>query len=104
MLATILFQLQQTRKRLHAQPAPLCSAGDQPGLRIMLNATIRQLHELNDFAITPAQRTFLVQRVRVLEQESQALAPPGKVVLGTWNLLHTYLTQTIEASLEQHEA
>lgn len=66
----------------------------------MLTSTIRQLHELNAFATTATHRSFLVQRVRLLEQEAQRLAPPGKVALGTWNLLHNHLTQTIEETLE----
>lgn len=37
--------------------------------------------------------------MNLLKQEAEALTPPGKVALGTWPLLHTCLTQTLEATV-----
>ncbi|MDF7811482.1 hypothetical protein [Hymenobacter sp. YC55] len=99
MHATLLFQLRQNLERLYAQPIPIDKAADQLALRMMLASTIRHLRALHAYTPVSLQDTLRLRRVTLLEQESQALAPPGKVALGTWNLLHTYLKETIEAAL-----
>ena len=104
MHAMLLLQLQQTLTRLCAQPIPIYKVADQLGLRIMISSSIRQLRELYAFTPTDLQDDFLLRRANLLEQESQVLASTNKVHLGTWNLLYTYLKQTIEAALEKQEA
>lgn len=64
----------------------------------MLAATIRNLRALHAQPGAAAPNEVL-RRVDLLDQEAQTLARPGKVALGTWHLLHTYLTATIEATL-----
>ncbi|MDF7815173.1 hypothetical protein [Hymenobacter sp. YC55] len=99
MHATLLFQLRQNLERLYAQPIPIDKAADQLALRMLLASTIRHLRALPAYTPASSQDTLRLRRVTLLEQEAQALAPPGKVALGTWNLLHTYLKETIEAVL-----
>ncbi|UOQ68338.1 hypothetical protein [Hymenobacter volaticus] len=99
MHATILFQLQQTLERLQAQQIPIYKAEDQLGLRVMLVSTIRNLRGLHAETGASSSTYLLLRRIDLLEQEVQTLARPGKVALGSWNLLHTYLTATLEATL-----
>ena len=99
MHATILFQLQQTLERLQAQHIPIYKAEDQLGLRVMLVSTIRNLRALYAETGVSSSSYLLLRRIDLLEQEAQTLARPGKVALGSWNLLHTYLTASLEATL-----
>lgn len=98
MHATLLFQLRQTLERLQSQPIPVYEA-EQLGLRVMLVSTIRNLRALHAYNVASSQSHFLLRRINLLEQQALALARPGKVALGSWNLLHTYLTTTLEATL-----
>ncbi|MDF7815197.1 hypothetical protein [Hymenobacter sp. YC55] len=99
MYATLLFELRQTLARLHAQPVPLAEP-EYLTLRELLVATIRNLRALQAYTEAPLPGQFLRQRIHLLEQQAQALARPGKVAPGSWNLLHTYLTATLEATLQ----
>ena len=65
----------------------------------MLVSTIRNLRALYTETGVSSSSYLLLRRIDLLEQEAQTLARPGKVALGSWNLLHTYLTASLEATL-----
>ena len=100
MHATLLFQLQHTLERVRAQRVPLHKATDQFSLRLMLTSTLRILRELYAATSSSYPNYMLMRRIHLLEQQAHPLALPGEVGVGTWNLLHTYLLATLEATLQ----
>lgn len=66
----------------------------------MLASTLRILRELYAATSSSSPNYLLMRRIHLLEQQAQPLARPSEVGVGTWNLLHTYLLATLEATLQ----